>query len=269
MPYDLAGLFFIGADILTTTVNKVTRKILAQTGSVVGEIVDADNVEWWQQVGFASRPSKPTKGKAAAQGLGIRRGDYDICFASQDVRCLAIYGELDHGETCIFAAGSDGTAQGRILLKKDGSVGIYALQGNAAGGASVTIQVLPSGVINLAGPFGGISIADGKTTMLSSAGAGVQLDANGVTMIGQTITANGSVVLGDATATGVATMASQAAFNALLVTACTTMAAFLNDPLNVSAIAASGTAKPASAAAAALATAAVLPTNYSLAVKAA
>jgi hypothetical protein len=267
MPYDLAGLFFIGKDILTTSVNKVTRKILAQTGTVVGEIAESDNVEWWQHVGFASRPSKPTKGKAAAQALGINRGDYDICFASQDVRCLAIYGELDHGETCIFAAGSDGNAQGRILLKKDGSVGIYALQGNAAGGASVTIQVLPSGVINLAGPFGGISIADGKTTMLSSAGAGVQLDANGVTMIGQTITANGSVVLGDATATGVATAFSSLTRDAALAATATAIAAFLNDA--AVSILSPALSKTAAGACASLAAIAVLPTNYSLAVKAA
>lgn len=268
MPYDLAGLFFIGKDVLTTTVNKVTRKISAQIGSVRGEVAESDNVEWWQHVGFASRPSKPTKGRAAAQALGINRGDYDIAFASQDVRSLAIYGELDHGETCLYAAGEDGDAQARILLKKDGSIGLYSLQGNVAGGASVTVQVLPSGAINLAGPFGGISIADGKTTILSGAGAGVQLDANGVTLVGQTVVANGSVVLGDATATGVATMASQAAMTALLVTLCTAIAAHLNDPLNVGATAASATAKPAAAAAVALGVAAVLPTNYSLAVKA-
>jgi hypothetical protein len=260
-------LFQIGVDILNTSVSTKTKKILAHTGSNTGDgQTDSGEVEWWQHVGFASRPAKPVKGRQAAQAITIRNGTIDCAIASQDLRGLELYGQLDYGEFCVYAAGEDGNAQGRILGKKDGSVALYTLQGNTAGGASVTVQVLPSGVINIAGPFGGIQIADGTLKILSGAGAGVQLDATGVSLLGQTIIANGSVVLGDASATGVATQLSFAPLIAALVALCGALQPFCAFP-TISALS-GGTSQAVQTAAAALAAIAVLPTTFSLKVKA-
>ena len=71
---------------------------------------------------------------------------------------------------------------------------------------------------------------------------------------------------GDTLATGVATQTSQAAFVAALVAFVAAAQAFFNFP-GIAALS-GGTAQPAAAAAAALATTAVLPTNYSLRTKA-
>jgi hypothetical protein len=261
-------LFQVGVDILNTSISTKTKKILASTGANVGQGQgDADNVEWWQHVGFASRPAKPVKGKQAAQAITIRNGTYDCAIASQDLRGLDLYGNLGYGETCVYAAGEDGNSQGRMLMKSDGSVALYTLQGNAPGGSSVTVQVLPSGNINIAGPFGGIQIANGTLKIVSGAGAGVQLDSSGVSLLGQTIIANGSVVLGDASATGVATQLSMTPFMVALIALCAALQPFCAFP-TISALS-GGTAQAVQTAAAALATTAALPTTFSLKVKAA
>jgi hypothetical protein len=265
-PPTISGLVHVGLDILTTTVNAVTKRILAQFGDVVKESTETDGAEWWQHVGLASRPSKPQPGKQAAQAVVLKTSDRDVAIASVDQRGLSLYGNLDHGETCLYAAGEDGNAQARVLLKKDGTVAIYTLQGNAAGGASITIQVRPNGEIHMASPLGGLSIVNGKLTLLSASGSGIEMSASGVRILGATNTINGSVVLGDATATGVATQQSQLLMTASLIAACAALQAFFNFP----AIAAlsGGTAQPAAAAVAALGVTAALPTNYSLKVKA-
>src|SRR5262245_39231356 len=97
---DLRGLIQAGFDILTTAVDKATKKITAQLGSVVGKTTDSDGAEWWQHYGLASRPPKPEAGKQAAQAVVLRTGDHDICVASQDLRGLELYGSIDHGEAC-------------------------------------------------------------------------------------------------------------------------------------------------------------------------
>lgn len=251
-------------DVLRTSISTKTGRILAQLGSVTGRTVDGVNSEWWQHVGFISRPSKPEAGKSAARCVAFRRGNVDAVIASEDDRGLELKGSLQEGETCVYAAGEDGTAQGRILLKGDGTVAIYTLQGNTAGGASCTIQVRPDGEIHIASPHGGMSITSSKTTLLSGTGAGVELSASGVNLAGPTVVANGSVVLGDATATGVATQLSQQAFNTTLIAFCAALQPFIN----ALAAQSGGTSGAAAAATAALAIVAALPTNYSLTVKA-
>lgn len=162
---DLIGLFKIGRDILTTTVNAATKKILCQLGSVTEETTSADNVEWWQHVGFASRPPKPVAGKTAAQSITFSASDHDVCFASQDLRGLELYGSLGFGETCIYAPGEDGAAQARVLLKKNGSISLYTRVGNTSDGAGMILQLDPEN--------DAIRITNG-------AGYGLIIDADGV-----------------------------------------------------------------------------------------
>lgn len=253
----------VGIGILRTFIAD-TKAIMAQTGDAATGEVEADNVTWMQHVGLISRPPKPVAGKQSAEAVSLRFHDHDVIVASRDLRGLELAGQLGEGETCIYAAGSDGQGQARLLVKGDGAIAMYALKGNAPGGDSVTMQLLPSGEIHLAGPFGGVSIVDGKVTMMSGAGSGMQLDANGVSLLGQTIIANGTVVLGDATGTGVLTQGSPLML--LLATACTTTAAFLNDA--AISILAPATSKAAATALTALAAGLLIPTNFSMSVKA-
>jgi phage gp45-like len=146
---DLAGLIKVGVDILKTTVSKLTKRIVAQLGSVEEETTDADNVEWWQHVGFASRPPKPDPKKKAAQAVTIAGGDRDVVIASQDQRGLELYGNLADGETCVYAAGEDGNAQARILLKKDGGLHIFTKEGNTTDGKGIVFSVRSDGSVDL------------------------------------------------------------------------------------------------------------------------
>lgn len=119
----LSSVFQVGLDILSTVRDAVTKTILANLGDVVSEQSESDEAEWWQHVGFASRPSAPNKlGRTAAQCVALRTGGRDAVIASRDLRGQALAGNLQPGETCIYAAGETGTAQARVLLKKDGSI---------------------------------------------------------------------------------------------------------------------------------------------------
>lgn len=198
----------VGVDVLTTTINAKTKKILAQLGDVVNESTDTDNAEWWQHVGFASRPSKPDKGKKAAQAAILKEGDHDIAFASQDLRGLELYGALNHGETCLYAPGTDGNSQARVILKTDGSVNLLTKSGNTSGGSGMGVFVNTDGSITVASSNGSAVLIekDGAIKMFNASG-GVQIKADGSIKVasGSKVEVSGaSITLGGAAALPVA-----------------------------------------------------------------
>jgi hypothetical protein len=166
-PPSISGLVHVGLDILSTVVNAATKRILVQTGDVVKEATDTDGAEWWQHVGFASRPPKPQAGKQAAQAVVVKTSDRDVVVASVDQRGLGLYGNLDHGETCLYAAGEDGNAQGRVLIKKNGSVSLYTRNGNTSSGAGMTVQ---------------LDAENDAIRITNSKGYGIIIDDNGVSI---------------------------------------------------------------------------------------
>lgn len=193
-PLTLGGMIEVGLDILSSVVSAATKRILVQTGDVAKESTETDNAEWWQHIGFASRPAKPEAGKKAAQAVVLKTSDRDVAVASVDQRGLNLYGNLGHGETCVYAAGEDGTSQARILLKNNGNVALYTAQGNAEGGASVTIQCNSDGEIHLGSSFGGISITESGIVIAHADGSAIQLNSAGITLIGTGIALNGASV---------------------------------------------------------------------------
>lgn len=130
------SLFAIGIDILKTTRDDITNTILAQTGSVTEEYPSGDNAEYWQHVGFVSRPAPPTAKSAAAQGIAIRCSDRDRVVATRDVRGQSIYGNLDDGETCLYAP----VGMAALMLRKDGSVTMATTSDNAQTATSNLIK---------------------------------------------------------------------------------------------------------------------------------
>jgi hypothetical protein len=203
-PPSISGLVDVGLDILTTVVNATTGRIFAQTGNVNTEKTETDGVEWWQHVGFASRPAKPEPGKKAAQAITLKSSDRDVCISSVDNRGLELYGSLDHGETCLYAAGEDGTSQARVLLKKDGSINLYTRKGNAAAGAGMVVQVdAQNGVIRLINDKGYGIIIDQDGVKITAGASGLTLNSSGSAKLvatGQCQVDGGSICLG-ATAT--------------------------------------------------------------------
>ena len=177
---DLRGIIRAGYDILNTTVNPATKKILVQLGSVVGKTVDTDAAELWQQYGLASRPPKPVPGKQAAQGIVLRTSDHDLVIASQDLRGLELYGNLDYGEVAIYSAGEDGNGQARVLLKKDGGIHLYTRKGNTAGGAGMVVQLdAQNGAVRALNDKGYGLIADADGVVLTAGSSALTLKANG------------------------------------------------------------------------------------------
>jgi hypothetical protein len=179
MSAGLGDLIDVGVDILSTAIDTVSRRIFAYLGDVKAEDGESDKATWMQHVGFASRPGKPIAGKSAAQCVRIRRSDGDVVLGSCDARTLEMYGALDDGETCISAGGPDGTAQGRVLLKKDGSVNAYTRAGNSSSGAGMVMQ---------------LDAANNAVRLLNGLGYGIIADANGITLtVGKaSITLNGA-----------------------------------------------------------------------------
>lgn len=179
-----------GFDVLFTKLTATTKKIIANLGNANGATSATDNAEWFQHVGFASRPSKPTRegnkldgpstGRRAAQAVVIRMGDRDVVIASQDLRNLDIYGQLGDGETALFATGEDGKAQARVILKADGSINLLTKKGNAADGAGVGLFIRPDGSITALGADGAAVILgdDGSVKVFNKSGA-LQITSSG------------------------------------------------------------------------------------------
>jgi hypothetical protein len=221
---DTEDIFQIGAHILKTSVSDKTKQVLAQIGDVNGEgQVDAEGAVWMQHIGFCSRPADPEKGKEAAQAFLVRGNGRDVVIASQDPRFLDIYGNLAPGETCVFATGPDGAAQGRILIKADGSINLFTKSGNAAGGSGMGIFVNADGSISIASHNGAAILVgtDGSLKLFNGSG-GVQVLADGhiklasgskVEISGSSITMGGPsalpVAIGPHTATCIAGLQTQ------------------------------------------------------------
>ncbi len=166
MPVNLKSIFYNGADILRTDVEG-PNTIMAQIGDATTG-TSPDPAEWWQHVGFASRPSDVSgsgQNADSAQAIVINRTDYDVVIASRDTRYQDIYGALKPGETCIYGTGSDGGAQGRVLIKQNGSINLYTTEGNVDGGQAMGIFINPD---------------DDSITILNSAGFGLIINGDGV-----------------------------------------------------------------------------------------
>lgn len=178
---DLSSLIQSGYAVLATTVNAITGKILAQLGDVRGA-TDTDGAEWWQHVGFASRPSKAEKNKSAAQVVVLKGGDRDTCIASQDMRGLELYGNLKEGETCLYGAGEYGTSQGRVIIKSDGSVTLFTTDTNEAGGKTVALRVSPTGGLEFTSQWGSLTL--NETGFHVKTAGGPRLDMGSITVPG-------------------------------------------------------------------------------------
>lgn len=148
----------VGLDVLGTTVDAVAKVIRANIGDVKHEDSEFDSAEWWQHVGFASRPRKPQPGVQSAQVVTVRRSDFDACIASRDVRDVDVFGDIDHGETAIYATGSNGESTARVFLRGDSTIVIK--------NSNVTITAKPSGAFEVSNAAGGVAVdAAGKVTL--------------------------------------------------------------------------------------------------------
>lgn len=191
----LSDLFHFGVSVLKTTVSTKTKSIVAQLGDVVSSTVESDNAEWWQHVGFVSRPPRPVAGSDACQAVGIRARSHDVIIATKDERGQTLSGQIGDGETCLYGAGSDGNAQGRVLCKGDGSVNVFTRDGNTDAGQAVIIRVGADSEIALQSKYGALRIDEDGIT-LTAGQASLKLGSDGrVTLGGQVVQVRGQVAL--------------------------------------------------------------------------
>lgn len=171
-------LFAVGFDILNLATDATTSVILAQTGDAVRGVVDDSAAEWWQHVGFASKPSPATSGSSGCQGVAIRRANGNVIIASRDTRAANAAGNLKDGETCLYATGIDGKGQAKVALKQDGSVTNYTTAGNVPGGAAIYASVTPDGFV-WAGPFGKMTLDANGFHLVLASGQRIDMGAMG------------------------------------------------------------------------------------------
>lgn len=174
----------IGHDVLGTSVNSTNGAISAQIGDSVSSESVAEDVEWIQHVGFASRPSRAEPGKSACQVLSMERTDRDVCFASRDLRGTTIYGALGEGETCIYANGPNGSGTGIVSLRDDGSTATLSMQvkqGNASNGAPVKVEVKSDGTVKLTAGTATLTVDQAGTVTIEA--PSVKLGSSGGTAI--------------------------------------------------------------------------------------
>lgn len=148
----------LGADVLGTT-QDARGVILVQTGDTIGKEVLSDNGEWWQHVGFCSRPALAKAGTSACQAIAIVQGSNDVCVASRDARC-ALPAGLSPGETMLYAGGPNNAGTAQVRLSDDGSTATILIQlkkGNASDGTPIKITLSSAGKITI-DPGGGNSI---------------------------------------------------------------------------------------------------------------
>lgn len=181
-----------GIGILNTVRDAATNTILAILGDEEGDVTESVEAEWVQHIGFASRPSKPEPNKGGPQAVILRASDRDCVIGSRDVRCHGLYASLDYGETCMYAPGETGNSQGRVFLKKDGSIHLYTRAGNSGSGDGMTVSLDPNAnrlvAINGKG-FGiiadedGVTITAGKAALTLRASGDIALIGSGTTLV--------------------------------------------------------------------------------------
>ena len=209
MSKGIKSIFSLGDDVLFSECDpSKNNTIMVQVGDAT---VDAQNTtggspaEWWQHVGFASRPSPVSgtgKSADAAQAVVINHTHSDVVIASRDVRYQSIYGSLKQGETALYATGSDGKGQARILLKQDGSINLFTKKNNLSAnkGLGLFIAAKEDSISLINSTGSAVQVDSSGTRMFSSAGSVDVGSAVKITSTGAVNISGTSVVLGGAAA---------------------------------------------------------------------
>lgn len=133
-------------NILNTSLSDGDNTILAQLGDVINNQSYYNDAQWMQHVGFASLPPVAVAGQSASEAMIYHTTERDYVFASRDYNSQNKYGSLQPGETCLYGAGTDGKAQGKCLINKDGQIILSTTTTNTDSGQPVSFSVKPDSV---------------------------------------------------------------------------------------------------------------------------
>lgn len=179
---NLEDLFNVGASIMGSNVNDKNNTISITTGDAVIKETTGRKTQFWQQVGFASRPALAAPGLGAAQTVNIVRANGDISIATRDLRDHAIYGNLSHGDTCVYGTGATGLGQARVYVNgNNGSITLYTTadgpdggMANTDSGVGVYFRISPQGM-TFKSPFGNMTFDASGFHVQTITGAAIDL----------------------------------------------------------------------------------------------
>lgn len=198
-------------NIMNVALGSENNSVLAQVGDVQNEDVEDYQCQWVQQSGFCSLPPNAVPNGTSSEGIMLKTSYNSYVFASRDFASQANYGQLAPGESCMYAAGPDGSAQARMMCKADGSVTMYTTDDNTINGNAIYIRVSPKG-FEFKAPFGRMTFDSTGFHVANASGARMDLAGTAApppldTVIGSSITFtapsfnvnSGSIMLGPQT----------------------------------------------------------------------
>jgi hypothetical protein len=162
------------ANILNVSLGTTNNSGVAQIGDVTNEDVENYEAQWVQQSGFMSIPPQAVPNQTASEGVVLKTQYRDYVIACRDFNTQQNYGNLGPGEFCVYAAGSNGASQGKVVGKTDGSVTIYTTSDNTSTGSGVYFQISPGG-IRFVAPFGSLIFDKNGFQVNTISGAGFNL----------------------------------------------------------------------------------------------
>lgn len=176
-------------DILSSDREGKHSTISLQMGDASASLA-GDIVALWQQIGFASLPSKVSpdgKNLQCAQALVLNIAGDSIAVATRDTRYNDVIGSLQPGETCVYATGADGTGQGRILLKDLGRMMIYTKKNAETATKAMSLLMDPqTDTIALTNSLGYGLIIKEDGVYVKGPGGALKIDSSGCALIATT-----------------------------------------------------------------------------------
>lgn len=119
-----------------------TGAVTCQTGDILTGSVSDANSPVFGSWGVLSLPAVPIAGVSAPEAIVLKSNGIDVVIGGRSVRSAAIAGQIDQGETAVFADGS----QGLVLIKLDGSVNMLTTHDNTVAGRNVGLRLAPDGL---------------------------------------------------------------------------------------------------------------------------
>lgn len=179
----LSSLFTIGSDAIVSRVDPKTGAVTYQIGSLDDRQSTPIDAVYWGSPGIMALPAEATpysgdsegSGGGSAQMLTINMSGEDHIIGMRDLRTGRIFQDLKPGETSIHCGGEN-----NILLTAEGSIEMTVAAGNSQGGSSTSINVNPSGLVELVSSSGSSVTMDETGNIVISGGGSPQPTATKV-----------------------------------------------------------------------------------------
>lgn len=205
----IADVMFATTAANSNSPNQLNGSITLNLGVAESGEMQSQQAELWSVPGIISVPVLPTQATNntdAAQVLYYNHPDQNIAFAMRDTRSQSIAGNINPGETCVYAPGG----QARVLLKNDGTINMVTTSDNTPNGTNMQFSFGPAGWYVVM-PWGKLSFDQAGFRVSNSSGASFNLmstsdptTGNAIMMSAGSCTINsGMIVLGTPVTTSV------------------------------------------------------------------